>query len=77
MDVNPAKEKKLNNIRSSTAEETVKLIPPRLLSLEQALEFIREGEAVEVTPTSVRLRKVVLDANLRGREAKRERTLKS
>jgi GTP-binding protein len=74
MDVNPTKEKHLTNMRSSTSEETVRLIPARLLSLEQALEFIREGEAVEVTPTSVRLRKVVLDQTLRGREAKRERT---
>jgi GTP-binding protein len=76
MDVNPAKEKKLNNIRSSTAEETVKLIPARILSLEQALEFIRDDECVEVTPLSVRLRKVVLDAALRGRQtanAKRAR----
>jgi GTP-binding protein len=76
MDVNPAKEKKLNNIRSSTAEETVKLIPARILSLEQALEFIRDDECVEVTPLSVRLRKLVLDAALRGRHtanAKRAR----
>jgi len=73
MDVNPTKEKKVTNIRSSTAEEFVRLIPPRLLSLEQALEFIREGECVEVTPASVRLRKVVLDQTVRGREAKRGR----
>jgi GTP-binding protein len=73
MDVNPTKEKKLTNVRSSTAEELVRLIPPRLLSLEQALEFIREGESVEVTPASVRLRKVVLDQMIRGREAKRAR----
>jgi GTP-binding protein len=74
MDVNPTKEKKVTNIRSSTAEEFVRLIPPRILSLEQALEFIREGESVEVTPQSVRLRKVVLDQQARGREAKRART---
>jgi GTP-binding protein TypA/BipA len=74
MDVNPTKEKKVTNIRSSTAEEFVRLIPPRILSLEQALEFIREGECVEVTPLSVRLRKVMLDQTLRGREAKRART---
>ncbi len=67
MDVNPAKEKKLTNVRSSTAEELVRLIPPRALSLEQALEFIREDECVEVTPASVRLRKVVLDQTERGR----------
>jgi GTP-binding protein len=74
MDVNPTKERKLTNIRSSTAEELVRLVPPRLLSLEQALEFIREGECVEVTPTSVRLRKVNLDATVRGRDAKRAKT---
>jgi GTP-binding protein len=74
MDVNPTKEKKVTNIRSSTAEEFVRLIPPRVLSLEQALEFIREGECVEVTPKSVRLRKVVLDQTARGRQAKRARS---
>ena len=51
MDINPTKEKKLNNIRSSTAEAFEKLIPPRTLSLEQALELIAEDECVEVTPT--------------------------
>jgi GTP-binding protein len=71
MDVNPTKEKKLTNIRSSTAEIVEKLIPPRLLSLEQALEEIAEDECVEVTPTSVRMRKVVLDQTVRGRLAKR------
>jgi GTP-binding protein len=54
-------------MRSSTSEELVRLIPPRLLSLEQALEFIREDECVEATPLSVRLRKVVLDQAERGR----------
>ena len=76
MDVNPTKEKKLTNIRSSTADELVRLIPPRLLSLEQALEFIREDECVEVTPSTVRLRKVILDQTTRGRlasQAKRAR----
>jgi GTP-binding protein len=67
MDVNPTKERKVTNIRSSTSEELVRLIPPRMLSLEQALEFIREDECVEVTPKSVRLRKVVLDQAERGR----------
>ena len=71
MDVNPAKEKKLSNVRSSTGDELVRLAPPRLLSLDQALEFIREDEAVEVTPTTVRLRKVELDQTVRGRQAKR------
>jgi GTP-binding protein len=62
MDVNPTKEKKLTNVRSSTGDELVRLIPHRQLSLEQALEFCREDECVEVTPATVRLRKVVLPA---------------
>jgi GTP-binding protein len=74
MDINPTKEKKLNNIRSSTAEAFEKLIPPRTLSLEQALELIAEDECVEVTPTSVRLRKVILDQTIRARTAKRAKT---
>ncbi|WP_052668307.1 translational GTPase TypA [Nitriliruptor alkaliphilus] len=71
MDINPAKEKKLSNVRSSTGDELVRLAPPRAMSLDQALEFIREDEAVEVTPNAVRLRKVELQATLRGRQAKR------
>jgi GTP-binding protein len=71
MDVNPTKEKKLTNMRSSTGDELVRLIPHRQLSLEQALEFCREDECVEVTPATVRLRKVELDAALRYRSAKR------
>ncbi|HET9170305.1 MAG TPA: translational GTPase TypA, partial [Actinospica sp.] len=71
MDVNITKEKKLTNMRSSTADVTETLIPPRKLSLEQALEFCREDECVEITPANVRIRKVVLDANLRGRAAAR------
>jgi len=67
MDVNPTRERKLTNMRSSTAEELVRLIPPRQLSLEQALEFIREDESVEVTPHDLRLRKVLLDQADRGR----------
>ena len=74
MDINPTKEKKLNNIRSSTAEAFEKLIPPRTLSLEQALELIAEDECVEVTPQSVRLRKVVLDQTQRARSAKRAKS---
>ena len=74
MDINPTKEKKLNNIRSSTAEAFEKLIPPRTLSLEQALELIAEDECVEVTPASVRLRKVVLDQTQRARSAKRAKS---
>ena len=65
LDVNATKEKKLTNMRSSTADELVRLIPPRPLSLEQALEFIREDECVEVTPAHVRLRKVELSAQRR------------
>ncbi len=70
MDVNPCKEKKQTNIRSSTSDETLKLIPHRELSLEQALEFIREDECVEVTPHSIRLRKVILPARERARRKK-------
>jgi GTP-binding protein len=67
MDVNITKEKKLTNMRASTSDETEKLIPPRKLSLEQALEFCREDECVEVTPESVRIRKVHLDQKERER----------
>jgi len=72
MDVNPTKEKKLTNMRSSTGDELVRLIPHKQLSLEQALEFCREDECVEVTPATVRLRKVILDAATRYRSAKRQ-----
>jgi GTP-binding protein len=67
MDVNITKEKKVTNIRQSNAEELERLVPPRLLSLEQALEFCADDECVEVTPTAVRLRKVILDGKERGR----------
>jgi len=67
MDVNPTKEKKLTNVRSSTGEELERLIPPRVFSLEQSLEFCREDECLEVTPRNVRIRKVVLDANERAK----------
>ena len=67
MDVNPTKEKKLTNMRSSSSDDTVRLTPPRPMSLEQALEFIADDECVEVTPQSVRLRKVILDQATRGR----------
>jgi GTP-binding protein len=67
MDVNPTKEKKLTNMRAAAADETVRLVPPLQMSLEQALEFIREDECVEVTPATVRLRKVILDSAERGR----------
>jgi len=71
MDVNIAKEKKLTNVRQSTGEELERLIPPRQLSLEQALEFCGDDECAEVTPAAVRLRKVVLDARDRGRQRAR------
>jgi GTP-binding protein len=71
MDVNIAKEKKLTNMRSSTADEFERLVPARKLSLEQCLEYCRDDECVEVTPTAVRLRKVVLDQVERGRAAAR------
>jgi GTP-binding protein len=70
MDVNPTKEKKLTNMRTSSSDHTIPLVPYRHLSLEQALEFIREDECVEVTPSTVRLRKVILDASQRGRQRK-------
>ena len=76
LDVNACKEKKLTNMRSSTSDELVRLIPPKPLSLEQALEFIRDDEAVEVTPQSIRLRKVELAQGKRASSAskrKRER----
>jgi GTP-binding protein len=67
MDVNIIKEKKLTNMRASGSDNTERLVPPRPMSLEQALEFIADDECVEVTPHNVRLRKVVLDQQIRGR----------
>jgi len=75
LDVNAVREKKLTNVRSSTADELVRLAPHHKLSLDQALEFIGEDEAVEVTPDAVRLRKLELDAGSRqklARGSKRE-----
>jgi GTP-binding protein len=72
MDVNIAKEKKMTNVRSN-ADELERLVPARLLSLEQSLEFCREDECVEVTPEAVRIRKVVLNANDRSKTAARAR----
>ncbi len=65
MDVNVTKEKKQTNMRASTADEAIRLIPPRLLGLEQAIEFINDDELVEITPKSIRLRKRILAANQR------------
>ena len=68
LDVNVTKEKKLTNMRASTAEEALRLVPPRLLNLEQSIEFIDDDELVEVTPRSVRLRKRILAANRRPKK---------
>jgi GTP-binding protein len=65
LDVNIVKEKKLTNMRASTADEAIRLVPPRILNLEQAIEFIRDDELVEVTPAAIRLRKKILKANQR------------
>ncbi|HEX2550255.1 MAG TPA: translational GTPase TypA, partial [Nocardioidaceae bacterium] len=73
LDVNITKEKQQTNIRSSTSDNFEKLVPPRKLSLEQCLEFCREDECVEVTPHTVRIRKVVLDQNERAKMAARVR----
>ena len=70
LDVNAVREKKLTNIRSSTADELERLVPPKHLSLDQALEFVREDECVEVTPAAVRLRKVALDQTSRVKLAR-------
>ena len=73
MDVNPTREKKLTNVRSSTGDELERLIPARVLSMEQALEFCRGDECLEVTPAAVRIRKVVLSATERARSRSRAR----
>jgi GTP-binding protein len=65
MDVNVTKEKKQTNMRASTADEAIRLVPPRRLGLEQAIEFINDDELVEVTPQSIRVRKKILAANAR------------
>ncbi len=72
IDVNVVKEKKLTNMRASGADEALRLVPPRLLSLEQALEFIKEEELVEATPQSIRLRKKILESNKRPKREKDE-----
>ncbi|WP_265446060.1 translational GTPase TypA [Flexivirga meconopsidis] len=74
MDVNITKEKKLTNVRASSADNFEKIFPPRKLSLEQSLEFCREDECVEVTPEDVRIRKVVLNSGERARAAARARS---
>jgi GTP-binding protein len=69
MDVNVTKEKKQTNMRASTADEAIRMIPPRRLSLEQSIEFINDDELVEVTPKSIRLRKRILAANMRPKRS--------
>ena len=69
MDVNPTKEKKQTNMRASTADEAIRLIPPRVLSLEQAIEFINDDELVEITPKTIRLRKRILAGNMRPKRS--------
>jgi GTP-binding protein len=68
MDVNVTKEKKQTNMRASSADEAIRLIPPRVMSLEQAIEFINDDELVEITPKSIRLRKRILAANMRPKK---------
>ena len=73
LDVNPTKGKAQSNVRSSGADEAIKLVPPRAMSLENALEWIEEDESVEITPISVRVRKRELDPTIRKRTAKKEK----
>ena len=74
MDVNPTKEKHVTNVRSSTGEELERLVPPRLMSLEQSLEFCRADECLEVTPEAVRIRKTILDHSERVKAARRAKS---
>jgi GTP-binding protein len=69
LDVNICKEKKQTNMRASSADEAIRLIPPRKMGLEQAIEFINDDELVEVTPKALRLRKRVLAANMRPKRS--------
>ena len=73
MDINPCKKKNVSNMRTSSSDEAIRLVPPRILSLEQALEYINEDELVEVTPENIRLRKAILDRTARGRANKNAR----
>ncbi|MBR6906459.1 MAG: translational GTPase TypA, partial [Selenomonadaceae bacterium] len=73
IDINPCKKKNVSNMRTSSSDEAIRLVPPRILSLEQALEYINEDELVEVTPENIRLRKAILDRTVRGRAAKNAR----
>ena len=69
LDVNITKEKKQTNMRASSADEAIRLIPPKRLSLEQAIEFINDDELVEITPKSIRLRKKILAGNMRPKKS--------
>jgi GTP-binding protein len=73
LDVNPIKEKHQTNVRAASADVLVRLVPPRTLSLDQALEFLREDECLEITPGSLRLRKVELGKTERVKAGRRER----
>jgi GTP-binding protein len=73
MDVNPTREKQKTNIRSAIQDEAIRLVPPLIMSLEQALEFVAADELVELTPSSIRLRKRQLDPNVRKRESRKGR----
>jgi GTP-binding protein len=68
LDVNISKEKKQTNMRASTADEAIRLVPPHIMGLEQAIEFINDDELVEVTPKAIRLRKRVLESNRRPKK---------
>ena len=68
LNVNIVREKKLTNMRASSADEAIRLVPPRILNLEQAIEFINEDEMVEVTPKSIRLRMKILKENQRPKK---------
>ena len=69
LDVNITKEKKQTNMRASSADEAIRIVPPRLMGLEQAIEFINDDELVEITPKHIRLRKKVLASNLRPKKS--------
>ena len=73
IDINPCKQKHATNMRASGSDEAIRLVPARIMSLEQAMEYINEDEAVEVTPKTIRLRKLELDRVTRGRAAKNAR----
>ena len=73
IDINPCKKKNVSNMRTSSSDEAIRLTPPRILSLEQAIEYINSDEMVEVTPKNIRMRKSILDRKTRGRDAKNAR----